>query len=97
VTSGKPQSVSESQFPHIYIYTFFLKFLSALTVVGVLVRDTVAALKHHDQKQAGERRVYLAYTSTLSSIIEGSQSRNSNRAGAWRQELMQRSWRGAAY
>jgi hypothetical protein len=29
--------------------------------------------------------------------IEGSQDRNSNRAGTWRQELMQRLWRSAAY
>ena len=28
---------------------------------------------------------------------EGSQDRNSNRAGSWRQELMQRPWRDAAY
>ena len=30
-------------------------------------------------------------------IIEGSQDRNSNRAGTWRQELMQRQWRDAVY
>lgn len=29
--------------------------------------------------------------------IEGSQDGNSNRAGTWKQELTQRSWRGAAY
>jgi hypothetical protein len=44
-----------------------------------------------------EERVYSAYTSTLLFIIEESQHRNSNRAGTWRQELMQRPWRGAAY
>jgi hypothetical protein len=33
---------------------------------------------------------YLAYTSTSLLIIKGSQERNSNRAGMWRQELMQR-------
>jgi hypothetical protein len=30
-------------------------------------------------------------------IIEGSQDRNSNMAGTWRQELMQRPWRDVAY
>lgn len=30
-------------------------------------------------------------------IIEGSQDRNSNRAGTWRQELMQRPWSSAAH
>jgi hypothetical protein len=49
------------------------------------------------KKQVGEERVYLAYTSTLLFITKGSQDRNSHRAGTWRQELMQRSWRGTAY
>jgi hypothetical protein len=31
------------------------------------------------------------------SVIEGSQNRNSDRAGTWRQELMQRPWRGSPY
>ena len=54
-------------------------------------------MKHHDQKQIGEEKVYLAYTSTSLFIIKGSQDRNSSRAGTWRQELMQRPWRSAAY
>ena len=45
------------------------------------------------KKKVGEERVYLVYTF----IIEASQDRYSNRTGAWRQELMQRPWRGAAY
>ena len=49
------------------------------------------------KKQVGEERVYSAYTSTLLFITKGSQDRNSHRAGTWRQELMQRPWRGAAY
>jgi hypothetical protein len=53
----------------------------------VLVRVTIAMMKHHDQKQLGEEKVYLAYTSTLLSIIEGSQDRNSNRPRTWSQEL----------
>ena len=36
--------------------------------------------------------VYLAYTSTSLFITEGSQDRNSNQAGTWRQELMQEPW-----
>ena len=35
-----------------------------------------AGMKHHDQKQVGEERVYLAYASTLEFITEGSQDRN---------------------
>ena len=49
------------------------------------------------KKQVGEERVYSAYISTLLFITKGSQDRNSSRAGTWRQELMQRPWRGAAY
>jgi hypothetical protein len=30
-------------------------------------------------------------------ITEGSQSRNSSKTGTWRQKLMQRPWRDAAY
>jgi hypothetical protein len=48
------------------------------------------------RKQVGEERVCVAYTSTALFIIEGSQDRNSNRTGTWRQELMQRPWSGAA-
>jgi hypothetical protein len=46
-------------------------------------------------KATREERVYLAYTSH--SIIKGSQGKNSTRGGTWRQELMQRPWRAAAY
>jgi hypothetical protein len=49
------------------------------------------------KKQVVKERVYLAYTSISVFILEGSQDRNSNRAGAWRQELVQRPWQGAAY
>ena len=61
------------------------------------VKFTPASMKHHDPKQLGEERVCLAYASTPQFIIEGSQGRNSSRAGTWRQELMQRPWRGDAH
>ena len=53
--------------------------------------DIIAVLKHHDQNQLGGGR-YFPYTSTLLSIIKGSQDRNLNRAGTWRQELRQKPW-----
>jgi hypothetical protein len=49
------------------------------------------------KKQVGKKRVYSAYTSISLSTTKGSQDRNSHRARTWRQELMQRLWRGAAY
>lgn len=39
----------------------------------------------------------MAYTSKSSFIIEGRQDMNSNRAGTWKQEVMQRPRRGAVY
>jgi hypothetical protein len=44
-----------------------------------------------------ERKVYFTFTSTSQFIIKGSQDRNLNMSGTWRQELLQRPWRGAAY
>ena len=44
-----------------------------------------------------EGRVYLAYISKALFIIEGKSRQNSTRAGTWRQELMQRPWKDAAY
>jgi hypothetical protein len=49
------------------------------------------------KNQSGEERIYSAYTSTLLFITKVSQDRNSYRAGSWRQELLQRPWRDAAY
>jgi hypothetical protein len=49
------------------------------------------------KNQVGMERVYLAYISIMLFIFEGSQDRNSNRVGTWRQELMQRLWRGTSY
>jgi hypothetical protein len=49
------------------------------------------------KKLVGEERVYLAYTSISLFITEGSQDRDSNRPVTWRQELMQRPWRGTPY
>ena len=63
----------------------------------VIVKVTIALIKHHQQKQLVEERIYLAYASTSLFITEGNQDRNSNRAGTWRQELKQRPQRGAAY
>ena len=54
--------------------------------MSVLVRVSVAAAV--TKEQAGEERVYSADISTSLFIIDGSQDRNLNREGTWRQELM---------
>jgi len=45
----------------------------------------------------GGKGLLSTHTSTALFFTEGSQDRNLSRAGTWRQELMQRLWRGAAY
>ena len=47
--------------------------------------------------QLEEERVYSPYTSIALFIIEESRDRNSNKAGTWRQELIQKPWRSATY
>jgi hypothetical protein len=49
------------------------------------------------KKQAGAESVYSAYTSTLLFIIKESQDWSSQRSKTWRQGLMQKPWRVAAY
>ena len=49
------------------------------------------------KKQVGEEKVHVAYASTPQFIIKRSLDKNSSRAGTWRQELMQRPWKSAAY
>lgn len=44
----------------------------------VLVRVSIVATKHHDQRQGAEERVYLTYTYILLFISEEKQCRNSN-------------------
>ena len=50
-------------------------------------------MKHHDQKEGGEERVYLAYTSKPHCSSE----KNSSGTVTWMQELMQGPWRAPAY
>jgi hypothetical protein len=59
--------------------------------------DVSLAIVCQPQKPPGEERVCFLYSSIALFITEGSQCRNSHRAGTWRQELMQRPCRGAAY
>jgi hypothetical protein len=58
---------------------------------------SIAVMNIMTKKQAGEERVYLASAFTSLFVTDGSQDRNSNRAGTWRQELMQRPRMGTAH
>ena len=73
-----------------------LSALSIESLANVLVRVSIAVMKHCDQRHLGEKSVYLAYTFRSLFIMGGSQDRSSNRAETWRQELMQRLWRDVA-
>lgn len=63
--------------------------LSNCPVLGVLLLQQSTLTK----EIIGEERVYSA---TIF-ITSGTQDRNSSRTGTWRQELVQKSWRGASY
>jgi hypothetical protein len=64
---------------------------------GCLCQGFYSCTNIMTKKQLGEEQPYSAYTSTFLFITKGSQDRNSYKAGTWRQELMQRPWRGAVY
>jgi hypothetical protein len=49
--------------------------------VTVLVRVTIAVMKHHDQSNLERKGFSLAYDSRKLSITEGSQDRDSSRVG----------------
>ena len=68
-----------------------------MALKSVFVRAIIAVMKHKDQKQVGEERVYFAYDFMALFIPEGSQGRNSNGAETWKQELKYKLWRSAAY
>ena len=53
-------------------------------------------IKHHAQKRLGKETAYFSLQQS-GHITEGSQGRNSHRAGFWRQELTQRPWRNIPY
>ena len=85
----------------IQLKTFYLELeeVSCLLyfITWYLSLDLWVRLNTMTKKQVGEEKVYLAYTSTLLFITEGSQDRNSNRAGTWRQELMEGPCRGTCF
>ena len=60
------------------------------------LRVSIASTMHNDQKASWGESESFAYPSTSPFIIEGCQDTNPSRGETWRQEPMQRSWRGAA-
>jgi hypothetical protein len=72
-------SSSPSLFPLVHFYT------------PVLIRVPIPAQNIRFKKQLGEERMYSAYTSMLLFITKGIQDWYSQKAGTWKQELMQRS------
>jgi hypothetical protein len=68
-----------------------------MEVRGYLSQGLYSAQNIMTKKQIGEEKVYSAYTSSLLFITKRNKDRNPHRAETWRQELMQRPWRSAAY
>lgn len=69
------------------------RILANCTSIFITVTDAVR--KPHCKATWGG--VYLVFASTPLFIIEGSQDRESNSVGTWKQELMLRPWRSSAY
>lgn len=65
--------------------------------IGAMVKLFIVVMKHQDQKKLGKKNIYIACTFISKFIIKGSQIKNSNWAGTWRQELMQRTWKSTLY
>ena len=63
----------------------------------ISVKVTIAMMRDHYQQQVEEERVCFVTLSLLVPQLEEVRVRNLNKAGTWRQELMQGPWRSAAY
>ena len=62
---------------------------------------SIVVIKHYDQKQLGEERVFVLFLNLTTSrsypSTEGNKGKDSSRAGTWRRELMQKPWRDAVH
>lgn len=50
-----------------------LLFLVKVNEITVLVKASIAVMKHHDQKQLGEERAYFTYSSLAKAVRTGTQ------------------------
>ena len=67
-------------------------------LVPTCLRVSIAVMKHHVQKQLGEERVYVPHSSFIQQFVtKSNEGRNWSWTGTWRQELMWRPQRSAAY
>jgi hypothetical protein len=64
-----------------------------VVVLGILLLQKTIMTKSN----LGRKGFIFFHGSIEQFNIKSSEGRNSNRAGTWRQELMQKPWRGAAY
>jgi hypothetical protein len=68
-----------------------IQFQVVLIVLTVLVRAIIAVMKLHDQSNLGRKEfIWLTFLGNKPSLREV-------RVGTWREELMQRPWKSAAY
>lgn len=69
--------------------TYFI-YMETKTWVAVLVRITIAMMKHHDQKKLGEEMVCFVHLLNESPLKEANAGTQTRREGTWRQELIQK-------
>lgn len=61
---------------------------TCINLYTVLVRVTIAVMKHHDGEAGQRGKGLVSSTSTSVFITEGKQDRNSSKVGTWSEEIM---------
>ena len=87
-TGSLPGCSGLAAVPELHL-SFYIQIFWVLCCV--LVKVSIAVMKHHNQGANWAGKVFHSI------VIRGSQERNPNGAGSWRQELRLGPWRGAAY
>ena len=89
-SSPLPARPALSPYPSVPSSTYF-SFFIFYSIVPV----TITSLTRHHEHLGEKGLFYPQFHMTVH--YQSSESGNSSKAGTWRQELMQRPWRGAAY
>jgi hypothetical protein len=80
-----------------YIFNNFTILIILLIIGLVLVRFLLLQWHTMTTNKLGTKEFIWFILPSHCSFFEGSQDRNSNRKGTWRQKLMQKPWKGASY
>ena len=85
-----------SYFPAMMAFIFKLCHRQVFFFFGFVLFCYIFGQNAIIKKLVGKENIYSAYASKALFIINGSQDRNLNRIGTWKQELMKRPWSGCS-